>query len=138
MFTGDNVLGHGTAAVEVLSLWMDTLRQMQSHNCGRGYPAHGEVIADLNAKIAGELGSKHRRERQVLQTLNRIKTEERGKGSVSVERLVKEIYGDTDQQIREQALEPFVDEVLRKLTEDEKVAFEMKNGVKKWFAIDAL
>ncbi|KAI0188230.1 metallo-beta-lactamase superfamily protein [Astrocystis sublimbata] len=138
MFTGDNVLGHGTAAVEVLSLWMGTLRLMQSHNCGRGYPAHGEVIPDLNAKISGELESKERRERQVLQTLNRIKKEQRGKGSVTVKSLVTEMYGETDQQMREQALEPFIDEVLRKLTEDDKVAFEIRAGEKKWFAIAAL
>ncbi|ETS76951.1 hypothetical protein PFICI_10825 [Pestalotiopsis fici W106-1] len=136
MFTGDNVLGHGTAAVELLSTWMATLRLMQSHNCGRGYPAHGEVIPNLNAKISGELASKERRERQVLQHLNRIRKEEQGgKGSATVQRLVVEMYGDTDQQMREQALEPFIDEVLRKLAEDEKVAFQLRAGEKTWFAI---
>lgn len=47
MFTGDAVLGHGTAAVEHLRTWMDTLRTMQSHNCVKGYPTHGIVIEDL-------------------------------------------------------------------------------------------
>jgi glyoxylase-like metal-dependent hydrolase (beta-lactamase superfamily II) len=141
MFTGDNVLGHGTAAVELLSTWMSSLRIMQSHNCAIGYPAHGEVISDLPGKISGELAQKARRERQVLQTLNRLKDEERslgrGKGSVTVKQLVTAMHGnDLDEQVREMALEPFMDEVLRKLAEDGKVAFEIRGGVKKWFSVE--
>jgi len=144
MFTGDNVLGHGTAAVEHLSTWMEALRKMQSHNCVKGYPAHGIVIADLRAKIAGELAQKLRRERQVLQTLEQSKRGERaaggrGKGSVTVKQLVTAIYGsDMDEGLRELALEPFMDEVLRKLAEDGSVAFEIRGGVKKWFVIEVV
>jgi glyoxylase-like metal-dependent hydrolase (beta-lactamase superfamily II) len=141
MFTGDNVLGHGTAAVELLSTWMSSLRTMQSHHCTIGYPAHGEVIADLPAKISGELAQKERRERQVLQTLNRVKGQEmsagRGKGSVTVKQLVTAMHGNgIDEQVREMALEPFMDEVLRKLAEDGKVAFEVRGGTKRWFAVE--
>jgi glyoxylase-like metal-dependent hydrolase (beta-lactamase superfamily II) len=141
MFTGDNVLGHGTAAVELLSTWMSSLRTMQSHNCAVGYPAHGEVIANLPAKIAGELAQKARREQQVLQTLNRIRGEEksmgRGKGSVTVKQLVTAMHGgELDEQVRTMALEPFMDEVLRKLAEDGRVAFEIRGGAKKWFAVE--
>lgn len=141
MFTGDNVLGHGTSAVELLSLWMSSLRKMQSHNCAVGYPAHGEVITDLPAKINGELAQKARRERQVLQTLNRIKRQERstgrGKGSVTVKQLVIAMHGnELDSEVRELALEPFIDEVLRKLAEEDKVAFEMRAGEKRWFGVE--
>lgn len=141
MFTGDNVLGHGTAAVEILPTWMESLRIMRNHNCAIGYPAHGEVISDLPSKITTELGSKERRERQALQALRRIKREEQsagsGKGSVTVRQLVTAIYGDTlDEQVRQMAVEPFTDEVLRKLAGDGKVAFEIKGGQKKWFTIE--
>ena len=144
MFTGDNVLGHGTAAVENLSTWMETLRQMQTHNCVKGYPAHGVVIADLRAKIAVELAQKQRRERQVLHTLERMKRDERaaggrGKGSVTVKQLVTAMHGSgVDEGVREMALEPFMDEVLRKLAGDGCVAFEMRGGVKKWFTVEAI
>ncbi|RYO84215.1 hypothetical protein DL764_009362 [Monosporascus ibericus] len=37
MFTSDNVLGHGTAAVEELSTWMESLRVMQSYGYTTGY-----------------------------------------------------------------------------------------------------
>jgi glyoxylase-like metal-dependent hydrolase (beta-lactamase superfamily II) len=144
MFTGDAILGHGTAAVEHLSTWMDTLRKMQSHNCVKGYPAHGIVIDDLRGKISGELAQKLRRERQVLQALEGTKRNERaiggrGKGSITVSELVTKMHGsDVDKGVREMALEPFNEEILRKLAEDGKVAFEMRAGVKKWFAIEAV
>jgi glyoxylase-like metal-dependent hydrolase (beta-lactamase superfamily II) len=37
MFTGDNVLGHGTSAVELLGTWMSSIKVMGSHNCAVGY-----------------------------------------------------------------------------------------------------
>jgi glyoxylase-like metal-dependent hydrolase (beta-lactamase superfamily II) len=137
MFTGDNVLGHGTAAVEHLSQWMSTLRQMQTHGCTKGYPAHGAVIEDLKAKIEGELAGKLRRERQALQALRAAKKNDgRGKGRVTIKELVTIVYGDSmDIGVREMALEPFMDEVVRKLAEDGMVGFEMRGGVKRWFAV---
>lgn len=144
MFTGDNVLGHGTAAVEHLSTWMETLRLMQSHQCKTGFPAHGVVIADLPGKINGELAQKVRRERRVCKTLEQIKQEERAaggpgrKGSVTVKQLVATMHGNLDEGIRQKALEPFTEEVLRKLAEDGNVGFEMRAGVKKWFTVETV
>lgn len=139
MFTGDNVLGHGTAAVEQLSTWMNSLRIMKSHNSKIGYPAHGIVITNLPTKIDAELGSKTKREAQVLQTLVKSGAHigaGRGKVSFTVKQLVTAMHGDElDQQIREMAVEPFMHEVLRKLAEDEKVAFEMRGGERKWFSL---
>lgn len=135
--TGDNVLGHGTAAVEMLSLWMESLRLMQKQECSIGYPAHGMVIENLPAKISGELVSKTRREKQVLQALTKIKKSAgAGKGDVTVKELVTTMYGEgmTD-DVRQMAIEPFMEEVLRKLAEDGRVAFTVRGGVKKWFKI---
>ncbi|KAL4995985.1 beta-lactamase-like protein [Aspergillus recurvatus] len=141
MFTGDNVLGHGTSAVEVLSTWMDSLRVMESHHCDIGYPAHGDIIRNLPAKLAGELHQKAAREERVVKALARIKREEqvkgRAKGSVTVPELVTAMYGnEMDQQVRAMALEPFTNEVLVKLAQDGRVAFEVRRGEKKWFAVD--
>ena len=140
MFTGDNVLGHGTAAVEHLGTWMATLRQMQSHGCVKGYPAHGAVITDLKEKIDVELAMKLRRERQALQALQASSTGggRGGKGRLTVKELVSAVYGEKmDDGVRQLALEPFMHEVLCKLAEDGMVGFEMKGGVKKWFVIEA-
>ena len=137
MFTGDNIVGHGTSAVEQLSTWMNSLQVMQLHNCQIGYPAHGIILPNLPAKIERELASKKRRERQVLQGLTSIKrTAGRGKGSVTVKELVTALHGDElDTEVRQLAVEPFMEEVLRKLAEDGKVAYEVRGGQKKWFGI---
>jgi glyoxylase-like metal-dependent hydrolase (beta-lactamase superfamily II) len=141
MFTGDNLLGHGTSAVENLSTWMATLKKMDN-GCVKGYPAHGDVLPDLPLKIKEELTQKTRREDRVLRILNKVKKEEartgRGKGSVTVKQLVAAMHGsELDGEVREKAVEPFTEEILKKLAEDEKVAFELRRGEKKWFAIAA-
>lgn len=138
MFTGDNVLGHGTAAVEQLSTWMESLRIMQSHNCTIGYPAHGMVIRDLPGKIDSELRVKTRREMQILKVLTTIKRSAgAGKGSVTVQQLVAAMHGnELDDEVREMVIKPFTEEVLRKLAEDGRVAFEVRAGQKKWFGIE--
>jgi glyoxylase-like metal-dependent hydrolase (beta-lactamase superfamily II) len=137
IFTGDNVLGHGTAAVEMLSLWMDSLRLMQAQQCKIGYPAHGMVIPDLPNKITGELASKVRREKQVLKALSKIKISAgSGRGDATVKEIVTVMYGEgMADEVRQMAIEPFMEEVLRKLSEDGKVAFTVRGGMKKWFQI---
>ena len=141
MITGDNILGHGSSGYEDLGEYMNTLVTMQQKNCARGYPAHGAVVADLRAKIALEIGQKSRRERQLLRRMQTLKEEAvksgrgNGKGSATVEELVIAVHGEVvGQQIRKQILEPFTDEILRKLVGDGKVGFEIVAGEKKWFA----
>lgn len=140
MFTGDNILGHGTSAVEHLGLYMQTLRKLKAEGCKVGYPAHGDVILDLASKIDSELASKLRREEKCLRVLKKLKYENGGAGrmaSLTVKELVIAMHGDAlDEEVREKALEPFVDEVLRKLAEDGKLAFYARGGVRRWFLID--
>lgn len=138
MFTGDNILGHGTSAVEELGTYMASLVKMKEQNCAVGHSAHGCVIDNLPGKIGSELAQKWRRERQVLQVLKKLKKEAAGAMvSVTVKELVTAMYGEEiDDQLRELALEPFMDEVLRKLAEDGKVGYEMKKKVKKWFWVE--
>ena len=55
---------------------------------------------------------------------------------MTLHELVTEAYGnDLDKEVRQAAIEPFTEEVLRKLTEDGQVAFEVRGGQKKWFGI---
>lgn len=136
LFTGDNVLGHGTSAVEELGTYMKTLRMLQSRRCAIGYPAHGIVLTNLAAKIAAELSQKTRREEQALKAL--ACGGGSGGASLTVAELVVAMHGaDVAEEIRRMALEPFVHEVLRKLAADEKVAFKLQHGTKRWFAITA-
>ncbi|KAH8810945.1 beta-lactamase-like protein [Xylogone sp. PMI_703] len=135
MFTGDNILGHGTSAVEDLGTFMDSLEKMQDQNCMIGYSAHGVTIDDLPAKISGELNQKLRREKQVMQALSQARR--RGEKSMTVKDTVTDIYGTAlDEAARTLALEPFIDEVLRKLAGDGRVAFQVRGGKKKWYSLE--
>lgn len=134
MFTGDNILGHGTSAVEDLGIFMDSLGKMLSADSKIGYSAHSATIMDLPAKITQELAAKRRRERQVMMVLNRIRQTER---SVTVKDLVTKMYGnELNKETRELAVEPFTEEVLKKLAGDGLVAFEKRGaGPRKWFSL---
>jgi glyoxylase-like metal-dependent hydrolase (beta-lactamase superfamily II) len=133
LFTGDSLLGHGTAAIEHLGPWMAAVRRMQAEGCVRGYPAHGAVIPDLRAKLQAELGARIRREQLVLRALQSARS---ARVRLTVQELAEAVYGDrVGEGIREVALKPFVDEVLRKLAEDGVVGFDMRGGLKRWFAI---
>lgn len=69
MFTGDNVLGHGTAVFEDLAAYMDSLNLMSKEFGGRAYPGHGAVIQDGKAKISEYIKHRKERERQYLEVL---------------------------------------------------------------------
>lgn len=155
LFTGDNILGHGFPVVEDLGVFMTSLKKIQTRNCSKGYPAHGIVIEDLRAKIASYIGRYLRRERQVVavlkQRLARAKINhdeevcpsELRKG-LTVAELVQQLYGDVSQEIIETALQPSLDETLRKLANDRKVGFELERTAaarrpmqhcKRWFVL---
>nr|QLM00043.1 metallo-beta-lactamase [Xylaria schweinitzii] len=135
MFTGDNILGHGTAAFEDLDQIMVSWNKMQEEDCLLGYPAHGIVISDLRWKIKREIALKTNRENRVLQALQRLRPGDKGRGeSVSIRQLASLMYGEgVSNEVRNQAVEPLTEEVLQKLAEDGKVGFEMRNGEKMWF-----
>ncbi|KAL6702819.1 hypothetical protein ACN47E_000905 [Coniothyrium glycines] len=134
MFTGDNVLGTGTSAVEDLGIFMSSLQKMKDKSCRAGHPAHGHTIEDLSTKISRELTSKFRREKQVIKALRDL--HDVGEKRLLVRDIVNNIYGSSvDESTRTLALEPFIDEVLRKLAGDGKVGFEVRAGQKKWFLV---
>lgn len=115
---------------------MASLQLMDSYCCERGYPALGDIIPDLSAKIAGELDQKARREARIVQALSRFKQEEQGKGrskgSATIQELVTVICRNhLDEQVRAMALEPLIGEVLLRLAKDGRVTFEVRRGVKR-------
>jgi glyoxylase-like metal-dependent hydrolase (beta-lactamase superfamily II) len=137
MFTGDNILGHGTSVVEDLGTFMASIHRMGEQACGTGYSAHGVTIADLPAKINSELDSRYRRERQVVAALKSFHS--RGQRSASVGDVVLQIYGTAvSKETRAAALEPFINEVLCKLAGDFKIAFQFHDGTKKWYFIEGV
>ncbi|KAK4985525.1 hypothetical protein LTR50_005933 [Elasticomyces elasticus] len=93
MLTGDNILGTGTSAVEDLGSFMTSLKKMYDQNCALGYSAYGITIQNLPMKIGRELGQKWRRERQVLEALERSRMH--SVRSLAIKDVVSQIYGES-------------------------------------------
>ena len=125
LFTGDNVLGYGTAVFEDLSTYLSSLEKMRGVFKGRAYPGHGPVIEDGPTKILEYIRHRNMREDQVIQVLKSTKAEP-GVGAkgepdawTSME-IVKVIYKDVPENLHLPANGGVV-QILRKLEEEEKV-----------------
>lgn len=95
MFTGDNVLGHGTAVFEDLSSYMTSLEKMGKEFSGRAYPGHGAVINSGREKIREYIAHRKERERQVMEVIGNDK---RPEGWTSME-IVKVVYKDVPENL---------------------------------------
>ncbi|KAL3475800.1 beta-lactamase-like protein [Aspergillus californicus] len=138
LFTGDNVLGHGYSVVEDLGAYLESLERMANLRCTIGYPAHGAKIDDLPAKMRLYIRHKEFRIQQVFSTLEKSQTtvaagQVRGRGGMTLREIVQSLYGTVPPDI-ENALSPFLSQVLWKLAEDRRVGFEAGDPKKRrWF-----
>ena len=124
MFTGDNILGHGTAVFEDLAEYMRSLDKMKGAFKGQAYPGHGAVIEDGPAKVKEYIAHRKEREEQVLKVLEAGSKEE---GITAIE-IVKVVYEGVDPNLFE-AAEKGVVMILRKLEGEGRVE-EVTEG--KW------
>ncbi|KAL2045494.1 hypothetical protein N7G274_001922 [Stereocaulon virgatum] len=122
MFTGDNVLGHGTAVFEDLATYLDSLAQMRNQFGGRAYPGHGEVIEDGRGRITEYISHRKQREDELLHALRKT-----GNEATPLE-LVKVVYEDVSESLHEAAANGSL-QVLQKLEGEGKVVL---NGNGKW------
>ncbi|KAL2009799.1 hypothetical protein VTN00DRAFT_5606 [Thermoascus crustaceus] len=138
IFTGDNVLGHGTAVFEDLSAYLSSLQKMQNRVSGRGYPGHGAVIENATARIVEYIRHRQQREDEVMRVLRSGKLDEGvNKDEPSPERetswtpieLVKVIYRDVPESLHLPASHGVL-QVLMKLEAEGKVQHDMRSG--KW------
>lgn len=143
IFTGDNVLGHGTAVFEDLTLYLNSLRRMEQQFSGQAYPAHGAVITDGGARIREYIKHRQQREDEILLALRNaveIKTDDNENKETSTmtrvgqraasrtaRDLVKIVYKNVPVNLHD-AAEKGVVQVLQKLHEDGKVAIADEDG----------
>lgn len=119
MFTGDNVLGQGTAVFEDLAAYMDSLHKMQDEFSGRAYPGHGPVIEDGKAKIREYISHRQEREDQIMDVLGQETRGDGKKGWQSMD-MVKVIYKGYPENLYTPA-EKGVLQVLEKLKKEGRV-----------------
>ncbi|KAF2121793.1 beta-lactamase-like protein [Lophiotrema nucula] len=122
MFTGDNVLGQGTAVFEDLATYMKSLNGMSKQFKGRAYPGHGPVIEDGPAKVLEYIKHRKQREQQVLDVL----AQEKAGGWTSMD-IVKVIYKDYPENLYIPA-EQGILQILRKLLKEGKVTHDEGKG----------
>ena len=123
MFTGDNVLGHGTAVFEELGTYLQSLGRMEGLFKGVAYPGHGAVLEDGPGTIREYIRHRQLREDQVVQTLqtkNGHVTNGRDAHSWTPMELVKVIYREVPESLHGAAAAGLV-QILKKLQKEMKV-----------------
>ncbi|KAK2596151.1 hypothetical protein QQS21_006428 [Conoideocrella luteorostrata] len=141
LFTGDNVLGHGFSVVMDLAVYMRSLEYMAAQSCAAGYPAHGAKIANLPAKMQEYIQHNEFRVEQVYSALswNARDGPKQGTGGMTLQEIIRSIYGEVPKEIVDNALAPFLTQVLWKLAEDRKVGFAPGEAKKRrWFGLGVL
>jgi ribonuclease/clavin/mitogillin len=134
MFTGDNVLGHGTAVFEDLATYLKSLEKMRGMFSGRAYPGHGPVIEDGNERIAEYIKHRKLREEQILEVLRSPRSpgatsHENSLGEWDSMEIVKVIYMDVAENLHA-AAHGGVMQVLWKLQQEDKVV--MNPSTQRW------
>lgn len=119
MFTGDNVLGHGTAVFEDLGCYMSSLERMKNQFSGRAYPGHGAVIEEGRKRIGEYIEHRHQREREVLHVMEEArKAAKDGDGSdtgaSTPMEIVKIVYKEVPENLHEPAARGVL-QILQKL-----------------------
>ena len=116
LFTGDNVLGQGTAVFEDLATYLASLGKMKTLFRARAYPGHGPVIDDGPARIQEYIAHRQQREDQITQTLRSV-NKQTGTTSWKPIELVQVIYHDVPESLHLPA-QGGVIQVLQKLEKE--------------------
>ena len=96
LFSGDCVLGEGTAVFEDLGHLIASLRSFLRLEPKLIYPGHGPVVTDPMAKLSQYIEHRLQRERQVLDAL--VGSKDEGSG-LSVRQIVRIIYTQTPEKL---------------------------------------
>lgn len=88
LFSGDCVLGEGTAVFEDLYDYMKSLQILLDLNPNKIYPAHGPVIENATASISYYINHRNERESQIVDAL---KTSDKGMNPLDIVKAIYEI-----------------------------------------------
>ncbi|KAJ8729654.1 hypothetical protein PYW08_001235 [Mythimna loreyi] len=132
LFSGDCILGEGTAVFEDLYSYMNSLHKISDLNPKVIYPGHGNIVEKPIEKIKYYIAHRNQREEQILETLKLNKDLQ-----LNAMELVKLIYTDTPEHLWPAAAYN-VNHHLTKLTKEKKIHCTSVDGELKWQHFDKL
>ena len=96
LFTGDTVLGLGTAAIVPpphgdMGLYIQSLERLKTYDAALLLPGHGPPVHDVGRKLQELIEHRHERERQILVAL--------GRGYGTLPALMDDIYPELDRRL---------------------------------------
>lgn len=118
VFTGDCVLGEGTAVFEDLHSYMHSLQQILDLEPSIVYPGHGNIIGEPREKINFYIEHRMQREQQIMDVLSNNRKQAFGEND-----LVNMIYIDLNENLIK-AAENNVNHHLKKLLKENRVVYK--------------
>nr|CAB3263370.1 beta-lactamase-like protein 2 [Phallusia mammillata] len=116
IFSGDCVLGEGTAVFEDLYIYMKSLQMLLDLNPKKIYPGHGMVVDDPIQKIQFYIQHRNQRESQILSFISNAHPKQ-----VKSMDIVKKLYKDVPEILHHQA-DKNVNNHLEKLFKEGKIS----------------
>ncbi|XP_038210091.1 beta-lactamase-like protein 2 homolog [Zerene cesonia] len=126
LFSGDCILGEGTAVFEDLFTYMKSLNRILELQPGVIYPGHGNIVEEPLEKIRYYIAHRNQREEQIYQTLKNNADKQLNEMD-----LVKMIYTETPEHLWPAAAYN-VNHHLTKLTKENKIKSINIDGESKW------
>lgn len=125
IFSGDCILGQGTAVFEDLFTYMKSLEVILNLSPCVIYPGHGPVVTEAVEKVSEYIKHRNKREKQILKAIK-----EDPRDLITAMDIVKKVYTDTPWHLHK-AAENNVRHHLSKLEKEGQVcSFESDNGTR--------